>query len=424
MSRIRFVHAADLHLDSPFTGIRSTAPENVGDALHAATFEAYERIIDLCISERVDALLIAGDIYDSADRSLRAQRSFIEGLERLHGAGIRSFVCHGNHDPLDGWEARLAYPPGCHRFGGEWESVPVFEDDPSRAVTHGVSYPRREVKGNLARRLREVDPGPFSIGLLHANVGGDPNHEPYAPCTLNDLSKTGVDYWALGHVHTPRVLRDQGPTVVYPGNSQGRSPNETGPRGVYLVEIDDSRTANLDFRPVDTVRWELFEVDISAMKTEQELLDALHDRIQVLLDRASGRSIVVRVKLIGRGTLSRDVRRDNTIDDVVDLLNRDWANQSPFAWVERIEDASASPFDRAARLAGTDFVAEVLRTADLAKATPEVLKQLTDGLPELYQHHRFRKYLRGYAPDANEVSALIEAAEATVVNLLVGDDHQ
>ena len=422
MTRIRFVHAADLHLDSPFTGIRSTAPENVGNALYAATFKAYERIVDLCISERVDALLVAGDIYDGADRSLRAQRSFIEGLERLHRAGIRSFVCHGNHDPLDGWEARLTYPPSCHRFGGEWESVPLFKDDPGHAVIHGVSYPRREVKRNLARRLGGVDPSPVSIGLLHANVGGDPNHEPYAPCRLEDLARSGVDYWALGHVHTRRVLSDQAPTVIYPGNPQGRSPSETGSRGVYLVEIDDSRTANLDFRPTDTVRWEQREVDISTFQTEQELLDALHDGMQRLLDGADGRSIVARLMLTGRSALNRRLRRENTVDDLTEILNRDWAEQSPFAWCERIEDASASPFDRAARLKGADFLAEVLRTADQAKSAVDLQEQVRAGLSELYAHHRFRRYLKDDTPDDNDLSALIVEAEDVIVNLLVDDE--
>ena len=422
MTRIRFVHAADLHLDSPFIGIRSTAPENVGNALYAATFKAYAHIIDLCISERVDALLVAGDIYDGADRSLRAQRSFIEGLERLHNAGIRSFVCHGNHDPLDGWEAQLAYPPSCHRFGREWESAPILEEAPDRAVVHGVSYPRREVKRNLARRLRDIDPNPFSVGLLHANVGGDPNHESYAPCTLDDLAKSGVDYWALGHVHTRRVLQDRAPTVVFPGNPQGRNPSETGARGVYLVEIDDSRTANLDFRAVDTVRWERHAIDISAFETEQQLLDALHEGMQRLLENSEGRSVVARITLTGRGVLNRSLREQNTIDDLCEIVNDEWAKQSPFAWCERIENASASPFDRAARLQGSDFLAEVLRTADPAKAAPGSLKGLDATLSELYGHRRFRRYLKDDALDDYELSALIDQAEGLIVNLLVEDD--
>ena len=265
MPRLRFIHAADLHLDSPFIGIKAVAPPNVADALQDATFGAYENIINMCIDERVDALLVAGDVYDSVDRSLRAQLKFVEGLKRLDDAGIRSFVCHGNHDPLDGWEARLDYPPGCTRFGTKAESVPVFEDDSERAVVHGISYAARDVYDNLALRLGKGDPEAFSIGLMHANVGSDTTHTNYAPCSLEDLEKSGIDYWALGHVHTRQVISERSPTVVYPGNSQGRHPNEPGARGVFLVEVDDDGAVRLDFRSVDIVRWERTLLEISHM---------------------------------------------------------------------------------------------------------------------------------------------------------------
>ena len=261
----RYIQAADLHLDSPFTGIRAAGPENVAKTLYSATFDTYRNIIDLCISERVDALLVAGDIYDGADRSLRAQQAFIDGLRNLDAAAIRSFVCHGNHDPLDGWEARLAYPDGCHRFGSEFAAVPIFPDEPERALIYGISYPTRDVHDNLVSQLGEVDESAFTIGLLHANVGGNTDHALYAPCSLDDLAQSGIDYWALGHVHTRQVLRERAPTVVYPGNSQGRHPNETGARGVYLVEVDDTGSISLDFRPTDTVRWERVNIDISVV---------------------------------------------------------------------------------------------------------------------------------------------------------------
>ncbi|MCH7606795.1 MAG: DNA repair exonuclease, partial [Chloroflexi bacterium] len=254
MTRLRFVHAADLHLDSPFSGLRSLAPE-IAETLYQATFETYNKIIELCIEEQVDALLVAGDIFDSADRSLRAQLKFVEGLRRLEKAGIRSFICHGNHDPLDGWEAQLTFPEGCHRFGPDVERVPVFKDEPDRAAVYGISYPHREVRQNLVPQFAAIEPVAFSIGLLHANVDNNAGHDAYAPCTLKDLEDTGIDYWALGHVHTRQVLRQAGPTVVYPGNPQGRHPNEPAARGAYIVEVDDAGQVSLEFRAVDVVRW-------------------------------------------------------------------------------------------------------------------------------------------------------------------------
>ena len=150
MKPFRFVHAADLHLDSPFTGVKASAPENVADRLYDATFDAYENIVDLCLSERVDALLIAGDVYDGSDRSLRAQRRFVDGLERLHRGGVRSFVCHGNHDPLDGWEARLAVSA---------ELPPIRSRVPGGPGLRGRSRPRRCVRCELPHARRQGEPG-------------------------------------------------------------------------------------------------------------------------------------------------------------------------------------------------------------------------------------------------------------------------
>ncbi len=421
MTLLRFVHAADLHLDSPFTGLRAAAPENVADALYSATFDAYRNLVDLCIDEGVDALLVAGDIYDGADRSLRAQRRFVEGLQRLHEAGIGSFVCHGNHDPLDGWEARLAYPPSARRFEAEFEAVPLIEDDPGRAVVYGISYPQREVTENLALRLGPVDPGPFSIGLLHANVGGDPNHGPYAPCSLEDLASTGLDYWALGHVHTRRVLSERKPVVVYPGNPQGRHPNETGPRGAYLVEVDDARNVRLHFRPTDVVRWTRPQVDISSMETAQALLEALHELMEDAV-QAAGHPVVARVALTGRGILHRSLRRPGFLADSTKDLNDAWAGRSPFAWCVGIEDRTRSPLDRRERLAGTDFVADLLRLCDQAKTEPDLLGQLRSPLGALYEHRSYRRYLQGSAPTDEELRALIDDAESIALDRLVEDD--
>ena len=300
MTILRFVHAADLHLDSPFRGIRNEAPSHVEGALSSATFDAYRNIIDLCLREQVAALLVAGDIYDGADRSLRAQLHFADGLAQLEKAGIRSFIRHGNHDPLDGWEARLDLPAGCVRFGPEVDGFPVFPDEPERATVHGVSYPTREVRENLTPLFAEAGSGQgFNIGLLHANVGGNPDHDSHAPCSVSDLAETGLDYWAMGHVHTRRTLRERNPTIVYPGNPQGRHPNEPGARGVYLVEVDDHGAAHLDFRPMDMVRWETLSLDIGPLDTERALIDAVNSPAEEALAGSQGRSVVARLELAG-----------------------------------------------------------------------------------------------------------------------------
>ena len=425
MPKLRFVHAADLHLDSPFRGIRSQAPENVAQTLHRATFDAYENIIDLCVRERVDALLVAGDVYDGADRSLRAQLKFVEGLARLDAAGVRSFICHGNHDPLDGWEARLDLPPGCVRFGAEVTAAPVFPDEPDRATVHGISYPRREVRENLTPHFRQAKSGGgFDIGLLHANVGGNPNHDSYSPCSVADLENSGIDYWALGHVHTRQALREHGPAVVYPGNPQGRHPTETGARGVYLVEVDDFGATWLQFHAVDVVRWETLSLEIAGLETEQALIDAINGQAESVLEGSDGRPVVFRLTLTGRGAMHRWLRLDGTVDDLLDQVNDRYAGSHPWLWCERIEIATASPVDREQVAKREDFTGDLARLCAELRENPDGMADLGQSLQELYSAGRTRRYLDDLLPKGEELLELLTAAEEECLAGLVGDEDE
>ena len=417
MSILRFVHAADLHLDSPFAGLAANAPATVATTLREATFETYDAIIDLCISERVDALLVAGDIYDASDKSLRAQLRFLDGLKRLSAAGIRSFICHGNHDPLDGWEAGFPTPPGCHRFGAAIEAVPLDPADPGRAMVYGYSYPRQRVSDNIVRQFHRDDDSEFAIGLVHANVGSNTGHYPYAPCTVEDLTATGMDYWALGHVHTRQVLRESGPAIVYPGNPQGRHAYEPGARGVYLVTVEGGRPS-LEFRELDRVRWDNLRLDISRFEDGGALRDAAGDAVAAALEQDVGRPIVYRLELEGRSPLHADLRREAYLDDLREALNREWADQRQFAWCDRIEDHSRNAFDRDRALAGDDFVAELLAEFDDSSHEASVLTPLS----ALFNHHAASEYLRDEMPAVSGLPALLAAAESICLDQLLEED--
>ena len=423
MPRLRLVHAADLHLDSPFRGIRSEAPPHVADALQRATFEAYENIVGLCLREQVDALLVAGDIYDGADRSLRAQLKFVDGLNRLDAAGIRSFVCHGNHDPLDGWEARLALPPGCVRFGSEVTGEPVFPDEPERATVFGISYPTREVRENLTSLFQGLPTSGVSIGLMHANVGGHPDHDSYAPCSVADLADTGMDYWALGHVHTRQVLRDGRPTVVYPGNSQGRSPRETGARGAYVVEVDDRGAINLDFRPVDVVRWELLEVGIGGLETEQELLEAIDRRVDLCAQSTEGRPVVCRLALTGRGPLHRWLHREGTMGDLLEQVNSRYAYGQNWLWCERMQMGTASPVDREQIAQREDFAGDLARLGATLRGNSDSLAELRESMRPLYVNSNAAPYLRGFLPSDDELLQLLASVEEECLASLTAEEE-
>ena len=425
MPKLRFVHAADLHLDSPFRGIRSQAPEHVAQTLHRATFDAFENIIKLCVREQVDALLVAGDVYDGADRSLRAQLKFVDGLKQLDSAGIRSFICHGNHDPLDGWEARLDLPAGCVRFGPDVTAESVFPDDPERATVYGISYPRREVRENLSPLFRQVVSGSgFNVGLLHANVGGDPNHDSYSPCSVADLEIAPIDYWALGHVHTRQTLREQGPAIVYPGNPQGRHPAETGARGVYLVEVEDSGTPRLEFHAVDVVRWETLLLDIAGLETEQALIDAISDRAESVLEASDGRPVVFRLTLAGRGTIHRWLRREGTVDDLLEQINSRYPDSHPWLWCERIQLETSSPVDREQAAQREDFTGDLARLCTELRGNPDALAELGKSLRDLYVTSNAGQYLREHLPSGNDLLELLNAAEDECLSALVDEQDE
>ncbi|MDE2845207.1 MAG: DNA repair exonuclease [Gemmatimonadota bacterium] len=429
MSLVRFVHTADLHLDSPFQGIRGKVPSYVMEVLREATFAAYDQIVDLCIQKQVDACLVAGDVYDSADRSLRAQIRFVSGLERLDAAGVRTFICHGNHDPTDGWEARLALPPSCVRFGVDVGTAPVFPDDPHRAAVHGISYPRSVVEENLALRFHNdtnasaASHVKYNIGLLHATVGGNTGHPNYSPCTIEDLIGTAFDYWALGHVHTRQVLREERPTIVYPGNPQGRHPLETDRRGVYIVDVAEDGLTVLDFVETDVVRWELLTVGIAELETEQDIMNTVESMVAESAAAADGRDVVFRLDFVDRGPLHRWLALPETRTELMNWLNGLYAERRPWMWCERINTRTSALVDRERAALRDDFVGDMLRTGAAIRSEPDLLQELQDSLRPLYVNSSAGPYLRDFLPSIEEVRLLLTDAENHCLDSLAGEEE-
>jgi DNA repair exonuclease SbcCD nuclease subunit len=415
MDSFRFVHAADLHIDSPFSGV-GDADNRVATRLREATFEAFQNLVDLCINQKVDFLVIAGDVYDGADRSVRAQLRFRDGLSKLAGAGIQSFVVHGNHDPLDGWQSSISWPEGVHIFGAtpEWKN---FEKNGEiAAAIQGMSYPTREVTDNLAKQFSPPESGNlFAIGLLHANVGANSAHPNYAPCTVEDLSESGIDYWALGHVHTRQTLKRAAPVIAYPGNTQGRHPNETGARGALVVDVDDSGASRIEFAALDVVRWERGEVDISNIETIDNLDSAIRQATDNLSVQAEDRDVVCRLTLVGRGPLHEQLAATGAVDDLLDSVRAAWnASGSPWVWVERITDSTHPTIDIESRAKQDDFLGATLKRALLSSIESDEIDRLTEVLSDVYTGRR-----NGLEkPNDEQVSAWAEEARWYLAELL------
>ena len=420
MPTYRFVHAADLHLDSPFKGLKRVAPE-IGEILRKSTFEAFDAIIDLCMNEEVDALLVAGDVFDSADRSLAAQLRFVDGLRKLEAAGIQSFVCHGNHDPLDAWQSEVQFPDNCLRFGSTVTSGELRSGDPESPLVYGYSYPTRDVKESVIPEFEKVvKPGRISIGLLHANVGADTGHESYAPCTVDDLNKLPIRYWALGHVHTRQEINLTEGFAVYPGNTQGRHSNETGARGVYLVTIAENGEIDRSFRPVDVVRWDEIEVDISDHDGIDSCDQEINREIEERLQRSDGRNLVFRVHLTGRGPLHNLIKHPEYPGALLSRLNNDWSGRKPFAYCERVTANTRQEIDREDLIKRDDFIGDLLRFFDEARGG-DMASEIDTSLKQLYERARLRQYISSGLPQGDELAALLDEAESICLDLLIGE---
>lgn len=413
---LTFVHASDLHLDSPFVGVTVRAPE-VAEALRRATFDAFDNVVRLCIDRRADFLLVAGDVYDGADRSLRAQLRFRDGLARLAARGIAVFVVHGNHDPLDGWSSAIEWPAGVHVFRDQVETVPVSRKGIPIAVVSGISYAQRQEHRNLARLFdaRDARSGdaPFHVGLLHTNVGRNPEHDPYAPCDIADLLGRGVDYWALGHIHARQILCDE-PHVVYPGNIQGRNIRETGARGCMVVEVDGDRL-NLEFVPIDVVRWHALDCDISAIATVDALEAALGERIEGAFALSENRPSICRLRLGGRGPLYTELRRLGHAEQLLERLRERYDARQPFSWIEQIDLDCQPEFDIEQRRKSDDLGGEILRAA-AAWREGDLRQALGSALGPLYSHYRLSKLLD--APDRDGLERLLLDAELLCLDRL------
>lgn len=416
MRPLVFVHAADLHLDSPFAGLSDVAPA-IAEILRQATFDAFGRIVELCLAEQSEFLVVAGDVYDGADRGLRAQLAFRDGLQRLARAGIRSFVVHGNHDPLDGWTSSIEFPPETTVFGPQSRVVPVTRDGRPVARVIGWSYPAASVSENPAPHFRHPNPDNlFTVGVLHASVSSGSGHVRYAPTTVGDLMGTGVDYFALGHIHQPGFLNES-PPIVYSGNPQGRSVRECGPRGCYVVRVHGHDRIETAFHPMDSVRWFVEPVDLEGAGSIDDVLGGCEKKLSAMLASAEGRHVVARLRLQGRTPLHRELHRPGTAEDLTNRLRESFASPRPFIWTDKLILETRSETSLESRSEMDDLLGLALRLGKRHAAHPASLREV---LAPLFEHHQARRLLGDL--DDQRIAVLVEQARWRLADLLERDE--
>lgn len=389
----RFIHCADLHVDSPLEGLQKI-DERTAPWIQTATRRALQRLVDMAIADRVNFVVISGDIFDgdwkSADTGFFVRRQ----LARLSDTGIPVYAIAGNHDALSQLSRSFRWPDRAHRFGTAPESIVL---DGLDVVIHGRSFGERHESGDFVEAYPAARAGLFNIGLLHTSLAGASGHAKYAPCSPAQLASRGYDYWALGHVHVPQVVRTS-PHVVYSGNIQGRGVDETGPRGCYVVTVDAARRPEPHFVPLDDVRWARVEVPLG-----RDDVAAFDDVVSLVVDGlaaalpADGALLAARVLLTGTTPLHRRLlsRRGSLRADVAGAIDGQLQNQ---VWLEKIavetSDPDAAPpsfegvprravdliADEFCRLEATEVDALLAEHADI-RALFDALQPLDQGSP-------------------------------------------
>ena len=397
MSTFKFLHAADLHLDSPLLGLANKSPDFAAK-VERASRQAFDNLLDLAIDENVAFVVLAGDVFDGDLRNFQTGLIFTGAMRRLEEAGIRVFLIAGNHDAENRYASRLSYSDNVRLFGHKApESVEIEE---LGVVVHGQSFGQRDVIENLARIYPPPQANRFNIGVLHtACAGSEGPHAAYAPCTVEQLVNHGYDYWALGHVHARAVLNEH-PHVVYPGNLQGRHAREAGPKGATLVTVENGQVIGCEHRDLDAVRWARISLEVAAATTVQDLLQSVRDAVEPISVEAGERPTALRLRLEGESILHGELMLapKSVHEDVEALL----ASLSGEIWLEKLEVATRPP---AATAMLDPTVSGALRSqiAELAGDLGEGLEAcLTDIRTKLPAHARVEELfdrLRAQAPE-------------------------
>ncbi len=295
---IKFLHAADIHLDSPQRGLDRYEGAPV-DECRRSTRRALENLVRLAIEEKVSFVLIVGDLYDGDWPDYNTGLFFSAQMTRLRHENIKVFLIRGNHDAANMMTSQLKLSlPDNVRVLSE-EQPETVELESAGVAIHGQSFPTRAVLNNLAKTYPDRVPGVFNIGMLHTCVDGREGHERYAPCSLDDMRFREYGYWALGHIHHRELLRPADPVIAFPGNIQGRNIRETGPKGCLLITVDDAQNVTTETRWLDVVRWGICRVDATGAMDGDDILSRFRDRLGLALNDLDDRLLALRVEVHG-----------------------------------------------------------------------------------------------------------------------------
>lgn len=424
MTSFRFIHTADIHLDSPLKGLAD--PEGrTAERIRTATREAFDNLIVQAIEEETSFLIIAGDLYDGDWRDYQTGLFFIRQMGRLAKAQIPAFLLYGNHDAESQITRRLILPETVRTFSTRRPET--FELKQFGVALHGQGFRQRDMTDNLVPAYPEPTAGMFNIGVLHTGLGGIGTHANYAPCSLDDLVKKGYDYWALGHVHQGGILHER-PHVVFPGNLQGRHIRETGPKGAFLVTVEEGEIKEIEPLHCDMVRWALVSISAGGCDRTVDVTDRIRHAVEETVSHdADGRLLACRVEITGRTEVHGQLlaSREHLLAEARAAA---LGLGEEIAWVERVVVSTAPTLDPAVMRAREDALGELQRILDDAGQDPMLLKQIDAEIGDFIR--KLPHEVRGDAEDVILTSAirgdyagLIERAAGFLISRITAEGH-
>jgi DNA repair exonuclease SbcCD nuclease subunit len=389
---IRFIHTADLHLDRPFEGL-THLPEPLRRRSADSTFTALTRLVTITLQERPNFLIIAGDIFDNSHRSIRAQRSFVHEMKRLHDASIPVFLVYGNHDFLNKEWNHLRLPDNVHVFPEKPSVISLTCADGQIVNLYGFSYHRKWIKQDMVSQYLRSGKADYHIAVLHGEQRSGSIESNYAPFTISELEGRNFDYWALGHIHKRQQLPSPVP-IWYPGDLQGLSfkESELGQKGASLVELDHS-DAHVRFLLTAAIEWSQAELDFSEAATADHIEETINAFKEEAREKHKCAFIRLYCSFTNPGMPRTEV--ENLVCELIDSLNEDEDELNDFIWLVPGTCTFRQQWDKDQIVNSPHFLGDLFR---LIEQDGSVLK----AAEPLFNHHSGRRYLEPLSKEEQE----------------------
>lgn len=373
---MKFIHAADIHLDSPLTGLSAYSDAPVG-MLRNATRDAFTNLVTEAIDQEVDFMVIAGDLYDGTWKDHNTGIYFCGEMGRLKKVGIPVYLLFGNHDAESEMTKNLQWPDNVFTFDSR--KPKTFFIDHLKVALHGHSFKNRETIENLVTGYPAPTQGMFNIGVLHTALEGNAAHATYAPCSLDELHSKGYHYWALGHVHEYQVW-ESASTIVFPGNLQGRHIRETGARGAVLVTADEAGVHRVERLIVDVLRWHSLEIDATDCHSLADVVHVTRKGLEELTARhPAAIPAVVRVTVTGKTPAHGDLfGREAQLR--LEVMGIAAAIGMDRVWIEKVKISTSPEDDGEAARARGDALSDLQNILEAADRDPDFLESLKTDL--------------------------------------------